>query len=549
MLKIELLEDRLVPAVIPIMGTDGDDSWVVSGKGRNVTVTQTLANGIPASIVTQFSNVDRLELDLKGGNDTFVTTANVPITGSLGAGNDQLRSDGAEGQSVMVDGGDGDDLLVGGRSLDSLAGGAGNDIIIGQGQADWLDGGAGDDLVIGGHVASSVSLSALAQAWQASSSALHQRVVGVLRMLNVTDDGYADTISSSPGFDLTYNDTARQFSVNPDAVGRTLLVATASEFQSAIAQAVAGDKIVLAAGEYQLNGSITRNLAGVTIQGAGMDRTILRGGSFKLNHAGNNLRTILKDMTLDITGQTASGGYHTFAHGAFVLERIEVTGAGLSLTAAVAFRTDTGARTHGIIVGGEYHDTPGDVISTSGLVSNSAASALSLLELFDIVGHTSGPLNQDQVLTGHFNFRAVDVGGRYSNAVNNVIAPDSNTVIDLYFTTTTPGARSSNIWLTRQASVIEGADITANQIQIGGLLLNSTVRTASSAGGSLINALFSGTQIRNNRIIQSFPGSPKMGVRLSTSRISVIDNVFEDWAGKELLIIGGSSTITGNDFL
>jgi pyruvate/2-oxoacid:ferredoxin oxidoreductase beta subunit len=118
MLKIELLEDRLVPAVIPIMGTDGDDSWVVSGKGRNVTVTQTLANGIPASIVTQFSNVDRLELDLKGGNDTFVTTANVPITGSLGAGNDQLRSDGAEGQSVMVDGGDGDDLLVGGRSLD-----------------------------------------------------------------------------------------------------------------------------------------------------------------------------------------------------------------------------------------------------------------------------------------------------------------------------------------------------------------------------------------------------------------------------------------------
>jgi Ca2+-binding RTX toxin-like protein len=104
---------------------------------------------VQASINQRLSDVERLDLDALGGNDT--------ITGAAGlAGLILLELDGGP-NTDNVTGGDGADVIRGGADPDILHGGAGNDSISGEDGADELFGEAGTDALDGGGAADQIS--------------------------------------------------------------------------------------------------------------------------------------------------------------------------------------------------------------------------------------------------------------------------------------------------------------------------------------------------------------------------------------------------------
>ena len=121
-----------------------------------MTIT-TLANGgfqffrNLGDITVDTTNVERVEVDGLGGNDTIdgsgQTNAAVVLDISGGTGDDSLE--GGAGNDVL-DGGDGNDTMIGNRGNDVASGGLGDDSFTwnpGDGD-DTFDGGAGTDTLL-----------------------------------------------------------------------------------------------------------------------------------------------------------------------------------------------------------------------------------------------------------------------------------------------------------------------------------------------------------------------------------------------------------------
>jgi hypothetical protein len=84
------------------------------------------------------SEVDRIYIELMGGDDRLLSTVGVPLTVLAGDGNDTVTTGaGAD----YIDGGNQNDLLIAGR---------GNDILLGSDGSDTLRGGSDDDNLYGG---------------------------------------------------------------------------------------------------------------------------------------------------------------------------------------------------------------------------------------------------------------------------------------------------------------------------------------------------------------------------------------------------------------
>nr|WP_274597174.1 calcium-binding protein [Microvirga tunisiensis] len=103
------------------------------------------------NITVNTTNVERVEVDGRGGNDSIdgsgQTNVGVVLDISGGTGDDSLLG-GAGGDSL--DGGDGNDTMIGNRGNDTASGGLGNDSFTwnpGDGN-DLFDGGAGTDTLI-----------------------------------------------------------------------------------------------------------------------------------------------------------------------------------------------------------------------------------------------------------------------------------------------------------------------------------------------------------------------------------------------------------------
>lgn len=99
------------------------------------------------------SQVDRLVIDMRSGNDEVANHTQVSGTIHLGDGTDQFVTDGG---AWHVSGGrgrdtirtaDGDDFISGELDPDRVEAGAGNDTVFALHHDDWIDTGAGDDLV------------------------------------------------------------------------------------------------------------------------------------------------------------------------------------------------------------------------------------------------------------------------------------------------------------------------------------------------------------------------------------------------------------------
>lgn len=132
-------------------GGAGVDTTEVNGGG-GAEVFTTTANGTrvrfdrldPAPFSIDMGTIERLVVNMNGGNDTFSATGNlaalIQITVDGGSGNDTIL--GGNGVDTLI-GGDGDDFIDGQQGNDLVSLGAGNDVF------QW-DPGDGSDIVEGG---------------------------------------------------------------------------------------------------------------------------------------------------------------------------------------------------------------------------------------------------------------------------------------------------------------------------------------------------------------------------------------------------------------
>ncbi len=547
--RYEELESRLTPAVGSILGTEGADTWLLWGQGETTYAISTIQNGQSSFSIRVFDKISQLNVDLLGGNDSLIDMAAVKVQANLGGGDDVASIDGGEGGSASVDGGMGRDQLFGGRWNDTLLGGAGDDVLLGGLGQDSLDGGAGDDLVIAEAIDAALAPGSLAQEWLIGSRPMNERVRAVQRLYIPVSDGMADGVVESAGFDFVLGDGLTRFRVGATVTGQVRNVANVSQLEQALLAAQAGDQIRLAAGTYQLNSNITRNLAGISLSGAGIGQTMLRGGSIRVDNQGNSLPTLVENITFDLTGQSAPRGYLTFAGGTFYLDSVEVTGLGVDPTAAVSFEKLGSAVTIGRVVNSHLHDVVADGITTSGIATNPTLSADSILELFDVRGERAGSRVQDQLVTAHFGFSVVDIGGIYSDAFLNVVAADSVSSISLYGTRVSPGLRSGNVLLTTANSVIDGAVLFSGAVSIGGRMENSTLVLTDPSSSSFVRVRFNNTLVRKNVIYRSSTTGVTIGVSSSAAGMSLIDNTFAGWAGREWTTFGPGNSVQGNVIL
>jgi hypothetical protein len=119
--------DALVDTII-VNGTAGADSVEVQGAVANASIA-----GLAALVTIEHADLslDRLSVNLLGGNDTFNSVALPPTLLPL-----------------TVDGGDDADAIVTGAGGDTIVGGAGNDTIDGNFGNDTILAGTGDDTIL-----------------------------------------------------------------------------------------------------------------------------------------------------------------------------------------------------------------------------------------------------------------------------------------------------------------------------------------------------------------------------------------------------------------
>ncbi len=206
--RLEWLEDRLAPAVLPAMIApdpldNAKTALIVTGTAANDTIW-IRPNGALLNVVINGSN--------KG--NFVVPTGHLIVYGL--EGNDQLSIDarlktpafliGGAGNDVLAGGG-GDDVLIGGDGNDTLSGGPGNDLLLGGAGTDTLLGATGTtrddlgDVLIPGSSTfdgDGVSLFQYLSVWKATRS-----VPAVAALVNsVSDSTPAESIRGGYGPDL-----------------------------------------------------------------------------------------------------------------------------------------------------------------------------------------------------------------------------------------------------------------------------------------------------------------------------------------------------------
>lgn len=166
----ETLEPRLALSAVVI-----NDTLVITGspQGDTITIAPGSTNGVAILTGvpdvpngTEFTGFERVRVDLKSGDDTFIQTGtltnavgfacDLTILGGNGQDTISIAQDNAVTQvrggnaNDTINGGPASDLLKGGRGRDTIFGNAGHDQIHGQLGKDVLIGGTGNDQLFGG---------------------------------------------------------------------------------------------------------------------------------------------------------------------------------------------------------------------------------------------------------------------------------------------------------------------------------------------------------------------------------------------------------------
>lgn len=237
----------------------------------------------------------------------------------------------------------------------------------------------------------------------------------------------------------------------PSVTGTTHSVTDVASLKTAIAAAVAGDEIVLAAGTYNLDVNITAasftsnngvggrvGMEGITIRGATSDRTLyvigVSGGAGDWNILGQDIVRLsgFRDLTFSFGSTSAnfavSGGKWSFQNCAFT---------GSTGTNFSAFATNG--------------TTQVDVLKCNS--SNSGADCFdyynanssSYCRLINCTGSVSGNVANGQVITAHNAATHLLVyGGEFADSHTNVVASDGSARISLFFSKVDTGAVRGN---------------------------------------------------------------------------------------------------------
>jgi Ca2+-binding RTX toxin-like protein len=157
-----------------VEGGSGNDTITGTESGSTLTITN---DGSPSSF-------------------TIYSASSIFIAGA--AGNDSISLDSTVTLPSVLSGGNGDDTVVGGAGSDYLMGGALNDTLAGSTGADFLVGGGGSDTLSGGQGNDTV----VAGLGGGSNVA-----AGLGANLFVSDQGSADTLTSTGSGDEGYYDS------------------------------------------------------------------------------------------------------------------------------------------------------------------------------------------------------------------------------------------------------------------------------------------------------------------------------------------------------
>jgi hypothetical protein len=303
------------------LNLDAFDGTKVTVSGNSFDTAGTAVSiGTPVnSVITGFSNnsfnavgdefnlrnIGEFSFDLEGVASSVTGTLNV-LGGAggdtiLGSAFDDVLDDNAAGSTFetdttadndLLDGRDGNDMLIAEAGNDTLIGGTGNDTLIGGTGNDVLEGGSGTDTAV---FTGSSTAYAVSGAKDASG-----------RYTSFSQVNGADGTDDLTGIErLSFNGGQTLFELDDpiqllNAAGA--LIGTFDKIQAAINAASSGDKILVAAGDYAENLSITTN--GITLEGAAGRASIIRPGTS--DAIDGNLITVRADG-VTICGFTLDG--------------------------------------------------------------------------------------------------------------------------------------------------------------------------------------------------------------------------------------------------
>ncbi|WP_376704670.1 hypothetical protein RQ479_07965 [Mesorhizobium sp. ISC25] len=233
------------------------------------------------------------------------------------------------------------------------------------------------------------------------------------------------------------------------ATGTTRNVTDVATFKAAMAAAVAGDEIVLAAGTYALdipvidstfaaNDATARvGMEGILIRGAtgvAADVTITgngigTNGNWEV-HGGTGLYSCMKDLTYSVAGVT--GIQMLLRSGKWALENVPRIG-NLSETTKDLFAFDcSGWALELYDFWGSAQSAGGDVLNGNGDLGGGTNYLSSRVIFVGMNATIPGAVFQDQCLTTHGALAVEAYGGVYSDANLNAIAPDDLSISPIY---------------------------------------------------------------------------------------------------------------------
>lgn len=305
-----------------------------------------------------------------------------------------------------------------------------------------------------------------------------------LQVALATLDGATLSIAAPPGTTIGGTSHLVTNPFMPVATGTTRNVTNVATFKTAIAAAVAGDEIVLAAGTYAMDIPISNStfVANNTVNGrVGFGGILIRGGTGNKadviltgNGTGTNGTWLMegdavsfagmRDLSFDCTGvaiqMRTTGG--KVAYQDIALSGIAIAPA----EALLSFDCITHASTiEALRV--TATDSINDCVDGSGDTPGSANCLASRARFVNCTAVRPQPNNQNnQCISTHFGFAMEWYGGLISDALNNAAAPDALASGQyLFFTTVTKGSHSSgldNCYLF--GCDIEGATFQASKI-------------------------------------------------------------------------------------
>lgn len=237
-------------------------------------------------------------------------------------------------------------------------------------------------------------------------------------------------------------------------------VTTVAELKTAIAAAVAGDDIVLAAGTYALdvaitNASFTANVAagrkgmeGIRIRGATSDRTLYILGGNGVGSNGDWSLTL--SSSVDMTSYAylenftwnfgANNIKVSMGGGKYRCTNVRATGG------SAADLWDVNCLSYPMTFWALYCRADTSADDCWNMAGNATYNGVSTCNLISCDGVTAGAAAGSQCLTSHTGMVVAVYGGTYSDANTNVVANDAGTTkLYMFWSTVSAGARAARI--------------------------------------------------------------------------------------------------------